>query len=149
MNRLVPLDDEGREFLLAEYRGRVGFDEDLPTDGVLYYKMDLSASLYPDLRSDDPYRLTLLERDGDRGLIRTAVEGGNRGTTGDAWGAGRVTDKLNFHTTPGLAMSAGTYAPVMVHEVSVGRWTGPHRTLHVGGATLDRAGRALRGHEDP
>lgn len=115
----IPLDDVEREFLLVEYRGRVGFDEDLPTDGVLFYKMDLSASLYPDPESDDPYRLTLLERDGDRGLIRTALEGGNRGTTGDAWGAGGAADKLNFHTTPGLAMSAGTYAPVMVHEVSV------------------------------
>ena len=54
----------------------------VPTDGVLFYKMDLSASMYPDPESDDPYRLTLLERDGDRGLIRTALEGGNRGTAG-------------------------------------------------------------------
>lgn len=36
-----------------------------------------------------------------------------------AWGAGGATDKLNFHTTPGLAMSEGRNAPVMVHEVSV------------------------------
>ena len=116
----IPLDHVGNEFLLVELRTRSGFDADLPADGVLFYKVDYSASLRPDPSSDDPYGLTLLERDGDRGLLRTALNGGDRGVPGDVWGGGGDTDELHFHSVPQLAMSDGTYAPVAVHEVHLG-----------------------------
>lgn len=115
----MPLDDVGEEFLLVEYRGQIGFDAALPAAGVLFYKMDLTASLYPDPSSDDPYHLRLLERDDDDGLVRTALEGGNRGEPGDAWGVGGTSGKLNFDSSPELRLSDGGYASVMIHEVHV------------------------------
>ena len=113
----LPLDAVGDEFLLVEYRAQSGFDAELPAEGVLFYKIDHSASLRPDPASADPYRNMLLERDGDRGLLRTAINGGDRGVAGDAWGAGGMTDKLNYHSTPRLVMSDGSYSPAVIHEV--------------------------------
>lgn len=115
----IPVDASGSEFLIAEYRARTGFDAELPTEGVLFYKQDTTASLRPDPTSSDPYYITLLERDGDRGLFRTAEEGGNRGEAGDVWGVDGVAGKLNYHSTPELRLSSGGYASATVHEVYV------------------------------
>lgn len=115
----IPLDDVGEEFLLVEYRERTGFDSDLPAAGVLFYKLDLTASLRPDPATSDPYHLMLLERDGNDGLLRTALEGGNRGEAGDAWGVEGVSGKLTYHSVPHLRLSAGGYVAAMVHEVHV------------------------------
>ncbi len=116
----IPMGSGGTEWLIAEYRSRSGFDAELPADGVLLYKLDETASRRPDPASGDPYFLTLLERDGDRGLLRNHVEGGDRGVAGDAWGVGGVSARLNADTNPALRLSAGGATPVMVHEVSVG-----------------------------
>lgn len=115
----VPLDDGGREFLIAEYRARVGFDEALPADGVLIYRQDTGASRTPNPAGNGPYYLSLLEQDGNAGLLRTYFEGGNRGEAGDAWGAGGASGKLNAETSPALRLSDGTATSVTVHEVSV------------------------------
>lgn len=119
MGLQIPLDDVGREFLLVEYRGRIGFDAQLPAAGVLFYKMDMSASLRPDPATDDPYHLFILERDDDDGLLRMALEGGDRGVAGDAWGIREESGKLTFDSRPRLTLSDGSYASAMVHEVRV------------------------------
>ncbi|MDH3423774.1 MAG: immune inhibitor A, partial [Gemmatimonadota bacterium] len=117
----IPLDDEGLEYLVVEYRGQIGFDAGLPAAGVLFYHRDtrLSLGYKPDPATDDPYPLTLLEGDDDRGLRRMALEGGNRGVAGDAWGLGADGGKLTFHSNPRLALNTGGYAAAMVHEVRV------------------------------
>ena len=120
----IPLDSGGlenspTEFLFAEFRAQTGFDHGLPAAGVLLYKQDSSASLRPDPATDDPYYLTMLEQDGNRGLLRTTPEGGNRGEAGDAWGVNGLVGKLNGETNPSLRLQNGDWPPVMVHEVSV------------------------------
>lgn len=117
----IPLDDGGHEYLIVEYRGQIGFDAELPVAGVLFYHRDerLPLGAKPDPSSDDPYPLTLLERDDDDGLLRMATEGGNRGVAGDAWGLQELTGKLNYHSRPSLALNTGDYPSAMVHEVRV------------------------------
>ena len=113
----IPLDEVGDEFLIAEYRTLQGFDVHLPGAGVLLYKNDLNASIRPDPDSGDPYFLSMLERDANRGLLRMAAEGGNRGEIGDAWGVDGDEAGLNGATTPGLRLANGAHSSVMVHEV--------------------------------
>jgi len=114
----IALDGTGDEYLLAEYRARVGFDEALPAAGVLFYKQDLGASLFPDPAGAAPYFLTVLEQDDDDGLLRTDPQGGDRGAAGDVWGVGSVGE-LHALSRPPLLTSAGAATPVTVHEVSV------------------------------
>jgi M6 family metalloprotease-like protein len=116
----IPMDDARREFLIAEYRTRAGFDDDLPSGGVLFYKQDLDALRQPDPNSGAPYYLTLLERDGNRALLKMHAEGGNRGEARDAWAVDGPDDGgLHALTTPALRLSDGAATPVVVHDVSV------------------------------
>lgn len=115
----IPLDAGETEFLFAEFRAQIGFDEGLPATGVLMYKQDSFASRRPDPATNDPYYLTMLEQDGNRGLLRITPEGGNRGEAGDAWGVDGTVGKLNAQTNPALRLRDGAWPPVMVHEVSV------------------------------
>lgn len=114
----VPLDGDGREYLIAEYRERAGFDAELPAEGVVFYKQDSSASRTPNPASA-PYYLSLLEHDGNGALLELSSEGGNRGEAGDAWGVGGAADKLHATTVPALRLSDGSATSVTVHEVSV------------------------------
>lgn len=114
----VPMGDAGAEYFIAEYRAQIGFDAQLPADGVLMYKLDEEGERRPDPLTD-PYLVTLLEQDGDRGLLRNHLEGGDRGVAGDAWGVGGISSKLNAETIPELRLSSGGRTPIMIHEVYV------------------------------
>jgi len=131
----LPLDDVGREFLIAEYRGLEGFDAQLPGQGVLFYKQDLLAAPYPSPTGGAPYRISMLERDDDNALLRMAVEGGNRGETGDLWGVDGNDGGLHFDSEPPLRMSDGGHAPVTVHEVRVDTEAGTATLVLSTGAT--------------
>lgn len=113
----MQLDDTGDEFLIAEYRGRKGFDHQLPAAGVLLYKHDTNASIRPDPDSDEPYFLTMLERDANESLLRMATEGGSRGEPGDAWGVDGETSRLTAEDPPGLRRANGQWSSVQIHEV--------------------------------
>ncbi|MSR20024.1 MAG: M6 family metalloprotease domain-containing protein [Gemmatimonadetes bacterium] len=115
----VPMGGDGTEFLIAEYRARSGFDQALPAQGVLFYKQDTDAARQPDPTSGAPYYLSVLERDGNRGLLKTHFEGGNRGEAGDVWGVGGGANELHALSVPALRLSNGAAASVTVHEVSV------------------------------
>jgi M6 family metalloprotease-like protein len=115
----IQLDDVGDEYLIAEFRDLVGFDTQLPGAGVLLYKQDANAALRPDPATDDPYFLTMLERDDNRSLLLMANEGGSRGEIGDAWGVGGASGKLNAQTSPRLRLNGDGWTSVQVHEVSV------------------------------
>jgi M6 family metalloprotease-like protein len=82
-----PLEDDN-EYLLVEYRQKEGFDRDLPAAGVLVYHVDPSLSNnQPPAGGPGWHMVRLEEADGNRSLLRTFTEGGNRGEPGDAWGA--------------------------------------------------------------
>ena len=115
----IPLDDVGREYLIGEYRARSGFDQALPADGVVFYKQDTRASRTPNPFTGDPYYLTLLEQDGDDGLLRTWFEGGDRGAAGDAWGVAGAVHALHAETATRLVHSDGSATAVTVHGVVV------------------------------
>jgi M6 family metalloprotease-like protein len=115
----IPLDTIGREYLIAEYRERAGFDAELPAEGVIFYKQDSNAHRTPDPASGSPYYLSLLEHDGNGALLELSSEGGNRGEAGDAWGVGGAVDKLHAQTPVPLRLSDGAATSVTVHEVTV------------------------------
>jgi M6 family metalloprotease-like protein len=117
----IPMDDEGREFLIAEYRDTGGFDRYLPGEGVLLYREDTSLGIgsKPDPATDDPYPLQMLERDANNSLLEIASEGGSRGEIGDAWGVDGAAHRLTATTTPALRRASGAWSFVQIHEVSV------------------------------
>ncbi len=115
----IHLDSEGREYLLVEYRAQVGFDSNIPADGVLVYHQDLEAATRPNPASGLPYFLALLEQDDNDGLIRNTFEGGNRGEAGDAWGVGGVADELSGVTSPSTRLNDGSVTPVALHSIVV------------------------------
>jgi immune inhibitor A len=106
------------EYLLVEYRVQEGFDEDLPASGVLVYHIDPKiAGNRPCETCAQQYRVSLLEADGNDGLRLSALQGGNRGEAGDAWGVtgpGRLTST----TYPSTRLHSGAVSPVTIYEIS-------------------------------
>ncbi len=107
------------EYLLLEYRTRVGFDRDIPADGVLIYHVD------PKLESNQPcdtcpqaYRVELLEADGNNTLRLNYLEGGNRGEPGDAWGV-RGPGRLTNQTYPSTRLTSGAPSRVTIYDISL------------------------------
>ena len=115
----IPLNG-GEEFLEIEYRARLGFDAQLPAAGVLVYHYDPDGELRPDTAGSAPYRLALVEADGNGGLRRNTFEGGNRGEAGDAWGVGGLVRTLHAASLPAaLRLNGGGTSTVTIHEVAV------------------------------
>jgi M6 family metalloprotease-like protein len=115
----IPLDDEGLEFLLLEYRQQTGFDDEIPADGVVIYHQDFQGSLRPDPEGTQPYFLRVVERDDNAGLVRNALDGGNRGEAGDAWGVGGVDQKLHGMSVPSSRRNDGSPSSVTIHSLVV------------------------------
>ncbi len=112
----VPLNDN--EYLLIEYRDQAGFDQDLPAGGVLIYHIDPTLPLRPCATCEKVYRVALVEADDNDGLVRTALEGGNRGEAGDAFAhAGAASYSLA--TRPRLRPNSGPASPVVIHSITV------------------------------
>ncbi len=107
------------EYLLIEYRKKVGFDQDLPAAGVLVYHVD------PKIKSNRPcdscpqtYMVELLEADGNNTLRLNFLQGGNRGEAGDVWGAsgpGRLTN----NTYPSTNLTSGEESVVTIYDISI------------------------------
>jgi M6 family metalloprotease-like protein len=113
----VPLST--REYLLIEYRTKTGFDLDLPLPGVLIYHVDLDRPIPRPATGPRLYRVSLLEADGNSGLVRTATEGGNRGEAGDVFGNDpglRVTNA----GTPSTRLNSGGATPVALYGITIG-----------------------------
>ena len=115
----VPIGESGNDFLIAEFRTQTGFDHQIPAEGVLMYKQDLTASRRPDPATNDPYFLTVLEQDNNNGLLRNSYEGGNRGEAGDAWGVSSPSGKQSASSRPLLKLSTGPMRAVTVHDVAI------------------------------
>ncbi len=116
----VPLDDDGVEFLVLEYRPQTGFDANLPSSGVLMYHWDTEGVRRPDRGTGVEYLFAVVEADGRTDLRLTALNGGNRGEASDAWGLDVSLVLLNNETSPGTRRHAGS-APsrVTVHSIAV------------------------------
>lgn len=113
----VPL-RPGDEYLLLEYRTRTGFDAYLPAGGVLAYHVELGRPIgILCNQCKRIYRVGLLEADGDGALLRTHLEGGNRGVAGDMF-TGRHT--LDDHSTPSLRQNSGLPSNVRIEMEVLG-----------------------------
>jgi M6 family metalloprotease-like protein len=112
-------DADSNEYLLVEYRKKEGFDVDLPSSGILIYHIDPTvAGNQPNQLSKPWHKVRLAEADGNRGLLRTFAEGGNRGEPGDAWGTmgpGRITNS----TEPSTRLNSGSSTGVTLHNLSL------------------------------
>jgi M6 family metalloprotease-like protein len=119
----IPLEPDvapaNSEYLLVEYRTQEGFDVDLPASGVLVYHVDPKLhGNWPCETCPQHYRVGLLEADGNDGLRRTFLEGGNRGEPGDAWGVdGPGT--LTPGTYPSTRLTSGASSPVTIYRIAV------------------------------
>ncbi len=107
------------EYLLVEYRKQEGFDVDLPSSGVLIYHVDPTiAGNQPSQATRPWHKVRLEEADGNRGLLRTFPEGGNRGEPGDAWGAlgpGRFSNS----TEPATRLNSGSPTGVTFYDIAL------------------------------
>lgn len=115
----IPLDADGMEFLILEYRTQAGFDAQIPAEGVLIYHQDEQGQLRPAPNSGVSYFLSLVEQDGSDGLQRNSYAGGDRGVPGDAWGVGGVSRPYDFNTVPSLRTHDGGATAVVIHEIAV------------------------------
>lgn len=82
----IPLDTLALEWVVVEYRDQTGFDDALPSSGVLVYHWNDIGQFRPLPGSSARYRLTLEEADGRTDMQATFTRGGNRGEGSDAWG---------------------------------------------------------------
>ncbi len=116
---LIPLDPEGRESLVVEYRPQLGFDAWLPSSGVLVYRWDLDGVLRPPRDSGIPYQFVLQEADGDLALQRTPANGGDRGVGPDAFALAGGPARLSSVTTPSSRRNSGALTTVTIHSMEV------------------------------
>lgn len=114
----VPLTPSGAEYLLVEYRPRLGFDDVLPDDGVLIYHVDEGADIMGGAYAETfPY--WIVERDGSGAMRRTLPDGGDRGVAEDYFGRGAATDSLTPATRPSTRLASGEASTVWIHAITV------------------------------
>jgi M6 family metalloprotease-like protein len=114
------------EHLLLEYRDQRGFDAHLPSSGVLVYHIEPGRSFVPCPACPRVYGFALLEADANGALVRTELQGGNRGEAGDAFG-NDGTGALSNVTTPSLRTNAGLPSTVTIHAIGVDHAAGVAR----------------------
>ncbi len=112
----VPADTN--EYLLIEYRRKEGFDLDLPSAGVLIYHIDPTIARIPCRTCPKLYQVGLVEADANRGLVRTFLQGGNRGEPGDAFGAAGPV-RFSNATTPSTRLNSGAASGVTFYTIAV------------------------------
>ena len=92
---MVPI--KPREYLLVEYREAAAGDWRLPANGVLIVHVAEDLQAFPSSLQSS-YRVSLIEADDDSTLLRTEPQGGNRGTSSDAFGVTRTTLRPGEHS---------------------------------------------------
>ncbi len=108
------------EYLLLDYRESTVGDIRLPANGVLIHHIADTRPLHP---SSGAYRVSLIEADDDSLLLRTELQGGNRGQAGDAFGISRTTFRNGEHSRAKAV--DGSPLPFAISEISIS--TAMHR----------------------
>jgi M6 family metalloprotease-like protein len=111
----VPIKSDD-EYLLIEYREAQPGDGKVPGNGVLMFHVAQNLPFFPpNLQS--PYRMSLIEAEDDSSMFKTELQGGNRGTAGDAFGITRTTFRAGQHSRARAV--DGTPFPFQITEISV------------------------------
>ena len=112
----VPVADS--EYFLVEYRERAGIDQMPPSNGVLIYHVDMRVPMNPAAAAERVYRIRLMEADDTDELIRTEIEGGDRGAASDAFGLlTRTTFATGTHS--GARTTAGAPLPFVITGITI------------------------------
>jgi len=111
----IPVTDS--EYFLLEYRERAGIDQTPPSNGVLIYHVDERLPRIPQDITSRLYRVRLMEADDGDDLIRTEVEGGDRGSAADAFGITSKTFATGSHS--GARTTAGVPLPFVITEITI------------------------------
>ena len=106
------------EFLQVEYRPAMAFDVNLPASGVLVYHIDTELPLRPCRSCPKVYQVALVEADANRRLVRPALQGGNRGEAGDAFGT-QGPSRLSNSTNPSTRLNSGNSSSVTIYSIAV------------------------------
>ena len=93
----VPIQGQS-EYLLIEYREATAADPKLPANGVLIYHVAEQQPTQNPSTLQGSYRVSLIEADDDSTLLRTELQGGNRGTASDAFGITRTSLRPGEHS---------------------------------------------------
>ncbi|MDH3456483.1 MAG: immune inhibitor A, partial [Gemmatimonadota bacterium] len=112
----VPLQGSD-EFLLVEFRDKIGFDLALPAAGVLIYHME-PARVYPCADCERLYPFYIVEADGRGDLLRTSLEGGNIGEASDMFGGAGPVSFTNY-TNPGTHLNSGEESAVNFYRIAI------------------------------
>ena len=112
----IPLSSS--EYLLVEYRDGTGFDQNLPTGGVLIYHVDENRVQRRCRTCDRIYHVALVEADGNGTLVRLQDEGGNRGEAGDVFSVAGP-QRLTNSTTPSTRLHSGAASHVSFYEIAI------------------------------
>jgi immune inhibitor A len=139
------------EYFLAEHRGRFGFDDNLPGDGLLVYHVDDAAS---DNTDETHYMVGLVQADN----LQQLEHAQNRGDAGDSFPGSSMNTELSDTSSPNtksyagvstcIAMTniqplpAGTQADL---ELSCAPISGTDMRRGATGAEVERLQRALAG----
>lgn len=107
------------EYLLVEYREPGAIDGAPPTAGVLIYHIAEQIPQYPAPVAPRQYRVSLIEADDDNGLLRTALEGGDRGRAEDAFGNAQTM--LDPATHSRAKTVAGISFPFVIRDITLDR----------------------------
>jgi len=146
----VPLDAAGQEFLVLEYRSQQGFDDELPSEGVLVYHWDLEGVRRPERDSGVPYLFSMEEADGRTDLRLTHANGGNRGEASDAWGVDGRLGPFDAFSTPNTRCNDGAASTVAVHSMQVeGEEARIRLTVGEAPGLLDAGALPEAGHHNP
>jgi M6 family metalloprotease-like protein len=115
--RLAP---NSLEYFIIEYRPADSFDAALPGSGVLIYHHDTFPIIRP-VSPGEPraFRYHLVEADGDNGLRRAELQGGNRGVAGDIFARNGAVDSIDNTSTPSTREHAGGASTLTIHSVLV------------------------------
>ncbi|MGI8619765.1 MAG: immune inhibitor A domain-containing protein [Gemmatimonadaceae bacterium] len=113
---VLRVDLSATEYLLIEYRDRSGFDADLPAAGVLVYRVVSGRAFLPCATCPRTYSYNLLEADGNAGLTRPEIAGGNRGEAGDLFLTG---SSITRTSNPSTALNDGSLSSVEINSIVI------------------------------
>lgn len=105
------------EFLLVEYRDKIGFDRALPAAGVLVYHMEPDRA-FPCSDCERLFPYFLVEADGHGDLLRNALEGGNIGEASDPFATAGPASFTNL-TTPSTRLNGGGESAVNFYRIAL------------------------------
>lgn len=108
------------EWFIFEYRQRAGFDLDLPAEGIVVYHWDELQGARPTPPGTPPaYGYHVVEADGNFGLRRSEVTGGNRGEAGDVFARDGSVSSIDDASSPSTRDHLGGSSTVTVHSMRV------------------------------